>query len=353
MISVSVLGATGYTGRELLQLLARHPQAALAHATTTSKPGVALGEAHPSLNGTLPGFLEPFDAARVAQDSDVVLSCLPHKESQKSIAAIVEAKPKVKVIDLSGDFRFKDAADYEAAYGIPHSAPHLLPRAAYGIPELFRDEIRKAPLVANPGCYPTSVLLALAPFAKAGLLEGDVIVDAKSGVSGAGATPTQGTHFVEANESLRPYSALVHRHQPEMAEQLSALGADVDVQFVPHLVPMNRGILSTIYATLSKPLTTAQAREHLAKAFAKEPFLRVLPVGELPDSKNTTGTNFCDVGAVVHPNGRRLVVAAALDNLVKGASGQAVQNMNLQTGLPETTGLLAQLKTLNAPKTVS
>lgn len=345
VIHASVLGATGYAGRELLELLARHPGVDLAHATTTSRPGVALGDVHPSLRGVLEGSLEAFDPAAVAADSDVVLSCLPHKESMAAVKPVLDANPKVKVVDLSGDFRFRDAAAYEKAYGVKHVAPQLLARTAYGIPELFRERVKKAQIVANPGCYPTSTVIPLAPFARRGLLTGDVLVDAKSGVSGAGATPTQGTHFPEANESTKAYSALVHRHQPEMNEQLHAVGGrGVELLFVPHLVPMNRGILSTIYATLARPHTADQVQALLLEDYAKEPFVRVLPKGELADTKNTTHTNFIDVGFALHTNGTRLVLTCALDNLTKGASGQAVQNMNLLTGTPETAGLLPQLK---------
>lgn len=343
---VSVLGATGYTGRELLQLLAHHPQASLVHATTTTRAGVALGDVHPSLRGVLPGNLEAFDAAAVAADSDIVFSCLPHKESMGPIAAVLAKNPKAKFIDLSGDFRFKDAKLYEAAYGVKHVAPQLLSKTAYGIPELFRQAIQKATIVANPGCYPTSTVIPLAPFAKRGLLKGEVLVDAKSGVSGAGATPTPTTHYVEANESVKAYSALTHRHQPEMQEQLEAVGGKgVELLFVPHLVPMNRGILATIYCTLTKRHTPEQVQAILTEDYAKEPFVRVLEKGTLPDTKHTTGNNFLDIGFSLHTNGTRLVLVAALDNLIKGASGQAVQNMNLLAGLPETAGLLPQLKT--------
>lgn len=353
MIHVSVLGATGYTGRELLALLAHHPQAALAHATTTTRAGVPLAEAHPGLRHVVDGVLEPFDAGAVASDSDVVFSCLPHKESMGAVAATLAQNPKIKVVDLSGDFRFKDAAAYQAAYGVPHAAPQLLSKTAYGIPELFRDSIRKAHIVANPGCYPTSTLIPLAPFARRGLLTGDVLVDAKSGVSGAGATPTPATHYPEANESVKAYSALVHRHQPEMNEQLAAVGArSTELLFVPHLIPMTRGILSTIYATLTKPHTTDEVQTLLATDYKAEPFVRILPKGELPETKHTVGTNFVDVGFALHTNGRRLVLVSALDNLVKGASGQAVQNLNLITGQPETAGLLPRLRALNPPKVV-
>lgn len=346
MLSVSILGATGYTGGELLRLLSRHPRTRLAHATTTSKPGVALAEAHPDLRGVVSGVLEPFDAPTVAAESDVVFSCLPHTESQKAVVPLLKANPKVKVIDLSGDFRFKSAADYQAAYGVPHLGPQYLSQAAYGIPELFRPEIRRARIVANPGCYPTSTLIPLAPLAKAGLLAGDVIVDAKSGVSGAGATPTPDTHFPEANESVKAYKPLIHRHQPEMVEQLTRVaGRLVPIHFVPHLVPLNRGILATIYCTLSKPQTPTKIHALLTDAYPKEPFVRILPQGALPEVRNTTGTNFVDIGFALNGPGNFLVLVAALDNLTKGAAGQAVQNLNVMAGEPETAGLLSRLST--------
>jgi N-acetyl-gamma-glutamyl-phosphate reductase len=341
LTNVSVLGATGYTGRELLALLARHPHAALTHATTTTRAGMSLAEVHPSLRGVLDGRLEAFDAAAVAADSQVVFSCLPHKESMHAVNALLEANPRLKVVDLSGDFRFHSAADYEATYGVPHVAPGLLTRTAYGVPELHRDAILTSQIVANAGCYPTSALLALAPLARRGLLEGEVLVDAKSGVSGAGATPTPTTHFAEANESVKPYNALVHRHQPEMNEQLHAIaGEGLELLFVPHLVPMTRGLLSTIWCTLREAHTAADVQAVLEEDYTREPFVRVLPPGQLPDTKHSVGTNFADVGFALHANGRRLVIACALDNLVKGASGQALQNFNLLAGHAETAGLL-------------
>lgn len=351
VIRVAILGATGYTGGDLLRLLAGHPEVVLSHATTTSKAGVALAEAHPDLRGIVSGTLEAFDAATVAADTDIVFSCLPHTESQKAIAPLCAANPKIRVVDFSADFRFQSAADFQAAYNVPHVAPQLLKETAYGLPELFRARIRKARIVANPGCYPTATILPLAPFARAGLLDGPVMVDAKSGVTGAGATPTKDSHFPEANESVKAYKAFQHRHQPEMEEQLlAATGKKAAIRFVPHLVPMNRGILSSIYIRTTKPVTSEEAQKLLASAYGNEPFIRLLPPGTFPDTKHTTGTNFLDIGVAADPETRTLCLLSALDNLAKGASSQAVQNLNILAGLPETTGLRAQLKT--APKEV-
>lgn len=349
VIRVSILGATGYTGGELLTWLARHPQATLVHATSSTRSHVPIAEVHPRLRGQVEGHLEAFDAAAVAADSDVVFSCLPHGQSQGAVAALYAENPSLHVVDLSGDFRFADATDYEAAYGVAHVAPQLAAQAAYGLPELHRHAIQVARLVANPGCYPTAALVPLAPFARLGLLSEDVVIDAKSGVSGAGATPTATTHYANANESVQAYNPLAHRHQPEIGDQLQSLGAMVDVDFVPHLVPMTRGLHATIYARLTKAMDAHQVYGVLAGAYANEPFVRILEAGRMPQTKDTLNSNFVDVGFALAPNGRRLVLASCLDNLVKGASGQAIQNMNILQGLPETTGLTSQLKTVVTP----
>ena len=346
MVRVAILGATGYTGGDLLRILSRHPEAALTHATTTSKPGVPLSEVHPDLRGIVDGVLEPFDATAIAKDTDIVFSCLPHTESQKAVAEIARRNNKIRVIDFSADFRFRNAADFEAAYKVKHEAPELLKHTAYGLPELFRSSIQKARIVANPGCYPTTVITTLAPLAKAGLIDGPVMVDAKSGVSGAGASPTKETHFVEANESVRAYKPFQHRHQPEMEEQLlAASGKPVAVRFVPHLVPMNRGILSTMYVRLTKAKTDEELQSIFTKAYGKEPFVRLLPTGTLPDTKHVANTNFLDIGIQTDAQSNWVCLVSALDNLVKGASGQAVQNLNLLSGLPETLGLKSHVKT--------
>jgi N-acetyl-gamma-glutamyl-phosphate reductase len=351
VVRVAILGATGYTGGDLLRILSRHPEAALTHATTTSKAGVALADVHPDLRNVVDGVLEPFDAQAIAHDTDFVFSCLPHTESQKAVAEIVRRNNKVRVIDFSADFRFRQASDFEAAYKVKHEAPELLKQTAYGLPELFRQSIRKARIVANPGCYPTTVITTLAPLAKAGLIDGPVLVDAKSGVSGAGATPTKETHYVEANESVRAYKPFQHRHQPEMEEQLlAASGKTVAVRFVPHLVPMNRGILSTMYVRLTKAKTVEELHSIFTNAYGKEPFVRVLPTGTLPDTKHVANTNFLDIGIQPDPESTWVCLVSALDNLVKGASGQAVQNLNLLAGLPETLGLKPQVQ--NATKEV-
>jgi N-acetyl-gamma-glutamyl-phosphate reductase len=351
VIRVAILGATGYTGGDLLRILQHHPEAALSFATTTSKAGVPIAEAHPDLRGIVEGTLEAFDAARVAAGSDFVFSCLPHTESQKAVAALVQRNPKLRIIDFSADFRFRDASDFEATYKVKHEAPQLLKETAYGLPELFRPAIRKAKIVANPGCYPTATIVTLAPLARAGLIDGPVFVDAKSGVSGAGATPTKETHYVEANESVRAYKPFQHRHQPEMEEQLLATsGKRHTVRFVPHLVPMNRGILSTMYVRLSKPKTDEEIHAVFQNAYGQEPFVRLLPLGTLADTKHVQNTNFVDIGLAVDAETQTVCLTSALDNLVKGASGQAVQNLNLMAGLRETLGLRGHVNL--APKEV-
>lgn len=336
--SVTVLGATGYTGRELVRILAGHADIVVERVTTTSRPGVPLPDVHPELRGLTDVVLEPYDPATAA-DSDAVVSCLPHKQSMTVLASLARDYD-TKLVDLSGDFRFPDAAAYEAAYGTVHVDAELTGRAAYGLPELFRNTIAGAPLVANPGCYPTGALIGLAPLAAEGLLE-DAIVDAKSGLTGAGASPGPATHFAKANESVTPYKLFTHRHAPEIATHLARVaGAEVPLTFTPHLVPMDRGILSTIYADLAEPLDDEAVRALYEASYVGEAFVRLLPEGAPADTKHVTNTNFADVGLAVSPDGRRVVVSTAIDNLVKGASGQAVQNLNLLFGLPEDTGLL-------------
>lgn len=335
---IAILGATGNTGFEAARILLAHPRVQVTHVTTTSRVGVPLADVHPRLRGLTDLVLSPFEPETLAHEVDGVVSCLPHKASMQSVAALAKENPQLKIVDLSGDFRFPEVADYEAAYDIEHVAPDLNPTAAYGLPELFRDEIARANIVANPGCYPTASLLALAPLGRAGLIE-RAIVDAKSGLSGAGAKPSPITHFTNANESVQAYKPYAHRHAPEIGAHLARVsGSDAPLTFTPHLVPMDVGIFATVYIQVNKEVTEEEVRGVFDAAYGDEPFVRILPPGVLPNTKHVAGTNLADLNVAVAPDGRQVTVFSAIDNTLKGASGQAVQNLNLLLGLPETLG---------------
>jgi N-acetyl-gamma-glutamyl-phosphate reductase len=270
---------------------------------------------------------------------EFVFSAMPHKESAKEVIPLLNKG--VRVVDISADFRLKDASEYEQWYVFTHPAPKLLGEAVYGIPELYRQEIKKAKLVANPGCYPTSAILALAPALKAKLLEPDIVIDSKSGLSGAGRSLSLATHFSEANEDTSAYALGGHRHLPEIVQELKKLAGEksLKVSFVPHLVPMTRGILTTCYAPLVSGKDEKKLKELYADFYKDEPFVRVVDFP--PHTKHTWGSNFCLIYPTIDPRAGKLIVISVIDNLVKGGSGQAVQNMNLMLGLPETTGLMA------------
>ena len=336
MIRVGVFGATGYAGFELVQLLRRHPAARLVFATSEASAGGHLGDSHPC----------PEDVALLAAEEapldgvDCVFCSLPHGASAATVKRAREAG--CEVVDLSADLRLPDPEVYRRWYKVEHGAPELLAEAVYGLPELHRSAIRKARLVANPGCYPTSVILGCYPLALRGLLvEDHLIVDSKSGVSGAGRSPTLTTHYCEANENLTPYNVgRVHRHVPEMEQELSAAAERaVQVTFVPHLVPVNRGLLSTLYVRVASEWSAARARELYAEVYHDEPLVHVLPAGRFASMRWVEHTDRCVIS--LHDGGRpgELIVVSAIDNLGKGAAGQAVQNMNLMYGLKETAGL--------------
>jgi N-acetyl-gamma-glutamyl-phosphate reductase len=340
MIRVGIIGATGYTGVELLKILQRHSSVELAWLTSESNSGQPYGKVFP-----VPPPVADLPLISLAQADmhvDAVFACLPHAASQDPVARALDAG--AKVVDLSADYRLHSAEAYETWYGVAHSHPQLLTEAVYGLPELHRAEIAGARLVANPGCYPTSVILALAPLARAGWLDGTVIADSKSGVSGAGRQPSLKTHFVEVNENFSPYNiGRSHRHLAEMEQELQALvGEDkaLSVVFSPHLTPLNRGILSTIYVTLPAGVSEEQIRQEYAAAYAHEPFVRVLPSGQVATLAHSVGTNYCTLGLTLVQHTRTLIVTASIDNLIKGASGQAVQNLNILFGCDETAGLL-------------
>ncbi len=338
MFKVAVIGATGYTGLELLRLLHLHPLVEVEVITSESYRGKPYSEVFPGMKGICDSVLEDVKAEELAKRVDVAFVCLPHGASMEKVVELVDRG--VRVIDLSGDFRFKDVSVYELWYKVTHIAPHLLEDAVYGIPEIFRDRIPSAKIVANPGCYATSVILALYPLLSKGFVSGLVVADCKSGVTGAGRKLSQRTHFPECNESFMAYSVSGHRHNPEMEEVLKrATGVDVRILFTPHLVPMNRGILSTIYIELAESIGLSEVEEAYREVYEREPFVRVYPAGVLPTTKDVRGTNYCDIGFVYREDVKRLIVVSAIDNLVKGASGQAIQNMNLMLGIDETAGL--------------
>lgn len=333
---VAILGASGYTGLELIRLLLRHPEVALTALGTRQEENPHVAEVHPQLTGQLDLRLEPLTPKQLAQRADTVFCCLPHAASAEAVAQLRELD--LDVIDLSADYRLRDKDVYEQWYGVTHPDAERLPDAVYGLPELYRAQIKAAHLVANPGCYPTSAILALYPLLKAGLISpAGINIDSKSGVSGGGRTPKPVFHYPECNESLMAYGVGTHRHMPEIDQFLTeAAGEPVEVLFTPHLVPMDRGILSTCYATPIGDATTETLMAALREAYADEPFVDV--VDAPPTTKHVAYTNRCHITARV-VRGRALVISA-IDNLIKGASGAAVQNFNLMNGFKETTALV-------------
>jgi N-acetyl-gamma-glutamyl-phosphate reductase len=337
---VAVIGASGYTGLELLRILLRHPEFELVVATSEQRAGMCIADAFPALRGLIDLDFEANDPASIAKRVDLAFTALPHSASAPTVAALRAAG--VRVVDLSADFRLRDADTYRTWYG-EHKAAELLGSAVYGLPELYREALRGAELVAVPGCYPTSVLLPLVPFLRGGLIETQgIAVDSKSGVSGAGRKLQEDLLFAELADDCRAYKVgNQHRHVPEIEQEASvAAGRSVAVSFVPHLLPTLRGIVTSIFVRPKVALNTEDARALLANAYAKERFVRVLPAGETPSLRSVRGSNFCDVAAFADERNNTLVLLSAIDNLVKGASGQAVQCANLACGLPEDLALL-------------
>lgn len=338
-IRVSILGASGYTGAELSRILLGHPNVAIAELVGHGKAGQPVANVLPALAGIVGGNVLAHDAARTAAAADAVFSCLPHGASA-TLCAELRAKGKI-VFDLSADFRLHDLAEHERWYG-HHGAPALASSAVYGLPELHREAIAKADLIAVPGCFPTASILPLAPLAKHGWLDGSpLVVDAKSGVSGAGRTPGERTHFSETSEGIRAYKiAGSHRHTPEIEQEITALaGKNVRVVFTPHLVPMTRGILSTSYVRLPAGVTPQQVTEAARAMYVGSPSVFVHDVGGCPDTLWVRGSNRAHVSYTLDERTGWLLAQGAIDNLVKGASGQAVQCFNVRFGLPEGAGL--------------
>jgi N-acetyl-gamma-glutamyl-phosphate reductase len=335
MIRVAILGASGYAARELLRLLLAHPEVEITVLASRQEGEPHIGDVHPLLRGRLDLRLENLSAEQIAQRAECIFSCLPHAASAEAIMPLLAAGRRV--VDLSADYRLKDPAAYARWYDHEHPDPTRLAEAVYGLPELYRDAIRTAQLVANPGCYPTSAILPLAPLLRKGLIAADgIIIDSKSGVSGAGRSPKAHLHFPEANESFSAYGVGAHRHTPEIDQVLTDCGGGAtNVIFTPHLVPMDRGMFTTAYLTPVGGVDGGAAMSTLRVFYGNEPFVRV--VDGLPTTKDVAGTNFCDITARLVRG--RIVTISVIDNLVKGAAGAAVQNFNLMYGFAETTAL--------------
>jgi N-acetyl-gamma-glutamyl-phosphate reductase len=337
-VRVAVIGSTGYAGFELVTLLQQHPKVELIAITSQSYAGQRLDEVFPALRGVSSLVCEPLDLESLVARADCMFVALPHKAAMEVVAPLVRAGKRV--VDLSADFRFRDAGVYEQWYQ-EHTAKDLLDAAVYGLPELHGDKIRSARLVGNPGCYPTGVILAAAPLLTAEVIDSDsLIADCKSGVSGAGRAPTLTTHFCETNEGFKAYKVGEHRHTPEIEQELSRLaGRSIKVVFTPHLVPMSRGLLTTLYANLSGRVDDEEIEGFYQKAYGNAPFVRVLNPGQLPSTLHVRGTNYCDIGWRLEPRTGRIIAISAIDNLTRGASGQAICNMNLMFGFDEDEGL--------------
>ena len=340
MLNCAVVGATGYTGAELVRILLRHPRVRLVALTTRQEGTIPLADLVPNVSRGNPLEVRRFSFPEIKRKADVVFLALPHTEAMDTAARFFRAG-KI-VIDLSADFRLQDPAVYEKWYGHKHRQRKLLDKAVYGLPELYRQQIAKADLIANPGCYPTGACLGLAPLLHDGLVETDsIVIDAKSGVTGAGKKLNPATQFCEVDENFYAYKVNHHQHMPEMEQVLShEAGLDLRLTFVPHLLPLNRGILTTIYVKKRPGVRVAELRKSFERSYAKEPFVRFRPEGEFPSLRDVQGTNFCDIGLASDPDADEAIVITALDNLVKGASGQAVQNLNIRSGFSEEEGLL-------------
>jgi N-acetyl-gamma-glutamyl-phosphate reductase len=337
-VKIGIVGGTGYTGVELLRLLAQHPEAELSVITSRSEAGVKVADMYPNLRGRVDlAFSEPTDEALCA--CDVVFFATPHGVAMANAPMLTQAG--VKIIDLAADFRMQDIPTWEKWYGMPITCPEILKDSVYGLPEITREAVKTAQVIGNPGCYPTATQLGLMPLIKNGLIDlSDIVVDAKSGVSGAGRGAKVESLFSETAESFKAYGVKGHRHQPEIAERLSVMaGESVTVTFVPHLVPMIRGIEATIYANLTKDISQNDLQTLFEETYKDEFFVDVMPSGSTPDTRSVKGSNLCRMAVYRPMGGKKVVVTSVIDNVVKGAAGQAVQNMNLLFGLPETMGL--------------
>ena len=339
MIRAGIVGVSGYSGKAILGILLKHPNVRITYVGANNTQG-ALEDIWPDLRSRTKLVCEKFDVQKATAMCDVIFLALPHTESMNCAGKFL--KSGKRVIDLSADYRLLKAGEYKAWYGVEHKDPKLLSKAVYGLPELFRERIKKAQLIANPGCYPTAAILGLTPLVATGREEIDSItIDAKSGVSGAGRKTIPGLMFAEVNENFKAYKVLEHQHTPEINQCLSKVASSpIDVAFVAHLLPNNHGILETIYVRLKSPMSLNEVHTLYRKFYKTERFVRVLPAGAQPETKNVVGTNFCDIGLAVSADKQLIVVTSAIDNLIKGAAGQAVQNMNIMCQFKESEGLL-------------
>ncbi len=340
MIRAGVLGGTGYAGIEVVRLLVKHPNVSLTRIVSQSYAGKKISDVYPSLMGICDVVCSALDEDDIATHCDVVFTALPHGASKEVIPSLY-AKG-LKIIDLSGDFRYNDPAVYEAWYGEKHLNPELLEESVYGLCELHREEIKQARLIGNPGCYTTCSICGLAPLVKAGVVDNkSLIIDAKSGVTGAGRGLAQPFMYCECNESMKAYKVATHRHTSEIEQELSLLaGEDIILSFTPHLAPMKRGILATCYANLKGSHTAEELVQLYRDFYEGDPFIRIYPAGKLPEINHIAGSNYIGIGLAVDERLNRVIVVSCIDNLIKGAAGQAVQNMNLLFDLPEDTALV-------------
>ena len=341
MIKAGIIGATGYAGQELIRLLYNHSDVNIVHLSSHSYAGMKLSEIYPNFTGILDKELTGLDAKQMADDCDVIFFALPHGLTAGQVSE--DLLGKVKIIDLGADFRLKDKEVYENWYNVKHPAPEFLKEAVYGLCELNREKIKTARIAANPGCYTTCSITSLAPLAAGDLIDlSSLIIDAKSGITGAGRSLSLPTHFTESNESFKAYGVGTHRHTPEIEQELSTIaGKDIILSFTPHLVPMNRGILTTSYASLTKEISSEKLIDIYKEYYKNENFIRIYSKDSLPETRFVRNSNFVDIGIKTDPRTNRVIIIAAIDNLIKGAAGQAVQNMNIMFCLPEDKGLNA------------
>ncbi|MEG2583183.1 MAG: N-acetyl-gamma-glutamyl-phosphate reductase [Oscillospiraceae bacterium] len=340
MIKVGILGATGYAGIEVVRLLLSHPEVEITHIVSKSFAGQKISDIYQNLKGICDLECSSLNIEETAEKCDVVFTALPHGASKEVIPSLYEKG--LKIIDLSGDFRYNDVNTYEKWYGMPHEAPELLKKSVYGLCELHRDEIKSHRLVGNPGCYTTCSILGLAPLVAEKIVDNkSIIIDAKSGVTGAGRGASLPSMFCECTESMKAYKVATHRHTSEIEQELSLIAhEDIMLSFTPHLAPMKRGILATCYANLTTSTTTEDVVEIYKDFYKNEKFVRIYDAGKLPEINHISGSNYAAIGIVVDERLSRVIVVSCIDNLVKGAAGQAIQNMNLICGFPEDTGLL-------------
>ncbi len=339
-VKVGIIGASGYTGAELIRLAAAHPEVEITYVTANQYQGVRVDELYPHLIGISDAVFEAYDFKTAVSKADLFFLALPHGRGMEVASLLLDADHQV--IDLSGDFRLSDAATYEAWYKTEHTSPELIVRAAYGLPELFEEKIRESTFISNPGCYPTGAILALAPLLAKKLVKTEnIIIDSLSGVSGAGREPKPGTHFCKVDGNLTAYKVGgVHQHTPEIEQYLSEVaGEKLVVSFTPHLVPVSRGILTTAYANSMGKVDLDKVIEAYNEFYKDKPFVHVLSKSKYPETKNVLGSNFCHIGLAYDDRMDRVIAISAIDNLVKGASGQAIQNMNIMLGLPQDMGL--------------